>query len=60
MNENMNANIKGYMNANMKEYMNANMNENSDKKIVSKKSCRLNNKITIKHSVLITCSYFDM
>ena len=27
MNENMNANIKGYMNANMKEYMNANMNE---------------------------------
>ena len=37
MNENMdanikgytNANIKGYMNANMKEYMNANMNEDS-------------------------------
>ena len=27
MNENMNANIKGYMNGNMKEYMNANMNE---------------------------------
>ena len=27
MNENTNANIKGYMNANMKEYMNANMNE---------------------------------
>lgn len=27
MNENMNANIKGYTNANMKEYMNANMNE---------------------------------
>ena len=39
MNENMNANIKGYtnanikgyMNANMKEYMNANMNEDSQK-----------------------------
>ena len=39
MNENMNANIKGYtnanikgyMNANMKEYMNANMNEDSKK-----------------------------
>lgn len=31
MNENMNANIKGYMNANMKEYMNANMNEASQK-----------------------------
>lgn len=29
MNENTNANIKGYMNANMKEYMNANMNEDS-------------------------------
>ena len=29
MNENMNANIKGYTNANMKEYMNANMNEDS-------------------------------
>ena len=27
MNENMNANIKGYTNANMKGYMNANMNE---------------------------------
>ena len=27
MNENMNANIKGYTNANMKEYMNANMKE---------------------------------
>ncbi len=31
MNENMNANIKGYTNANMKEYMNANMNEASQK-----------------------------
>lgn len=39
MNENMNANIKGYtntnmkgyMNANMKGYMNANMNEDSQK-----------------------------
>lgn len=31
MNENPNANIKGYMNANMKEYMNANMNEDSQK-----------------------------
>lgn len=31
MNENMNANIKGYMNANMKEYINANMNEDSQK-----------------------------
>ncbi len=31
MNENTNANIKGYMNANMKEYMNANMNEDSQK-----------------------------
>lgn len=39
MNENMdanikgytNANIKGYMNANMKEYMNVNMNEDSQK-----------------------------
>lgn len=31
MNENMNANIKGYMNANMKEYMNANMHEASQK-----------------------------
>lgn len=29
MNENMDANIKGYTNANMKEYMNANMNEDS-------------------------------
>ena len=27
MNENMNANIKGYTNANMKGYMNANMKE---------------------------------
>lgn len=59
MNENMNANIKGYMNANMKEYMNANMNEDSQKN-VSKKSCRLNNKITTKHSVLFTCSFFNM
>ena len=31
MNENMNANIKGYTNANMKEYMIANMNEASQK-----------------------------
>lgn len=31
MNENMNANIKGYTNANMIEYMNANMNEDSQK-----------------------------
>ena len=31
MNENMNANIKGYTNANMKEYMIANMNEDSQK-----------------------------
>ena len=31
MNENTNANIKGYMNANMKEYMNANMNEDCQK-----------------------------
>ncbi len=31
MNENTNANIKGYMNANMKEYMIANMNEASQK-----------------------------
>ena len=31
MNENMNANIKGYMNVNMKEDMNANMNEDSQK-----------------------------
>ena len=31
MNENMNANIKGYTNANMKEYMNANMREASQK-----------------------------
>lgn len=29
MNENMNANIKGYTNTNMKGYMNANMNEDS-------------------------------
>lgn len=31
MNENMNANIKGYTNANIKGYMNANMNEDSQK-----------------------------
>lgn len=31
MNENMNANIKGYTNENMKEYMNANMHEASQK-----------------------------
>ena len=31
MNENMDANIKGYTDANMKEYMNANMNEDSQK-----------------------------
>lgn len=31
MNENMNANIKGYTNANMKGYMNANMHEASQK-----------------------------
>lgn len=31
MNENMNANIKGYTNANMKEYMNANMHEANQK-----------------------------
>ena len=55
----MNANMKEYMNANMKEYMNANMNEDSQK-FESNKPCRLNNKITIKHSVLFTCSYFDM
>lgn len=33
MNENMNANIKGYMNANMKGYMYANMNEDSQKNL---------------------------
>lgn len=33
MNENMNANIKGYTNANMKGYMYANMNEDSQKKL---------------------------
>ena len=33
MNENMNANIKGYMNANIKGYMNANMNEDSQKNL---------------------------
>ena len=31
MNENMNANIKGYTNANIKGYMNVNMNEDSQK-----------------------------
>ena len=31
MNENMNANIKGYTNANIKGYMNANMNKDSQK-----------------------------
>lgn len=31
MNENMNANMKGYTDANMKEYMNANMHEASQK-----------------------------
>lgn len=48
------------MDANMDINMDANMNENSDKKIVSKKSCRLIYKITIKHSLLFTCSFFDM
>lgn len=33
MNENMNANIKGYMNANIKGYMYANMNEDSQKNL---------------------------
>lgn len=33
MNENMNANIKGYMNANMKGYIYANMNEDSQKNL---------------------------
>ena len=33
MNENMNANIKGYTNANMKRYMYANMNEDSQKNL---------------------------
>lgn len=33
MNENMNANIKGYMYANMKGYMYANMNEDSQKNL---------------------------
>lgn len=59
MKEYTNANMKEYMNANMKGYMNANMNEASQK-FVSNKSCRLNYKITIKHSVLFTCSFFDM
>ena len=33
MNENMNANIKGYMYANMKGYMYANMNEDNQKNL---------------------------
>lgn len=33
MNENMNANIKGYMYANMKGHMYANMNEDSQKNL---------------------------
>lgn len=33
MNENMNANIKGYTNVNMKGYMYANMNEDSQKNL---------------------------
>ena len=33
MNENMNANIKGYTSANMKGYMYANMNEDSQKNL---------------------------
>lgn len=33
MNENMNANIKGYTNANMKGYMYAYMNEDSQKNL---------------------------
>lgn len=33
MNENMNANIKGYMNANIKGYTNVNMNEDSQKNL---------------------------
>lgn len=33
MNENMNANIKGYMNANIKGYMYANMNEDNQKNL---------------------------
>ena len=33
MNENMNANIKGYTNTNMKGYMYANMNEDSQKNL---------------------------
>ena len=33
MNENMNADIKGYTNANMKGYMYANMNEDSQKNL---------------------------
>ena len=33
MNENMNANIKGYTNANIKGYINANMNEDSHKNL---------------------------
>ena len=33
MNENMDANMKGYTDANMKEYMIANMNEDSQKNL---------------------------
>ena len=42
MNENMNANIKGYTNANMKGYMNANMNEymNANMNEASQKICK--------------------
>ena len=42
MNENTNANIKGYMNANMKEYMNANMKEymNANMNEDSQKICK--------------------
>ncbi len=42
MNENMNANIKGYTNANMKEYMNANMKEymNANMNEDSQKICK--------------------
>lgn len=63
----MNANIKGYTNANMKEYMNANIKNTRmltcmkpARKFVSNKPCRLIYKITIKHSVLFTCSFLDM
>ncbi len=42
MNEDMNANIKGYMNANMKEYRNANMKEymNANMNEDSQKICK--------------------